>query len=49
LIFERARYVFVGRPFSAIPLFPRANQQFHFYVFFLILATTLNLLNNFSI
>jgi hypothetical protein len=34
LIFERVRHVFVGQPFSAIPLFHCVNTPFHFYVFF---------------
>jgi hypothetical protein len=37
LIFQQARYIFVGQPFSAIPLFPGANPHFHFYLFFAFL------------
>jgi hypothetical protein len=37
LIFQQARYNFVDQPFSAIPLFPGANPNFHFFPFFAFL------------
>jgi hypothetical protein len=36
-IFQQVRYIFVGQPFSATPLFPGANPRFHFYLFFTFL------------
>jgi hypothetical protein len=44
LILEGARYVFVGHPFSAIPLFIAQTHAFSLLCIFFILAATLIIL-----